>query len=126
MAFQIADDVLDLTGEETQTGKDAGNDLVNHRLTLPVLRALQSASSTERDELRDLLNRNDVCKPGTQITGYRHPVSDHPAMQRGIGSAKQTSRHFVASCVRRLTRLPDSEDRRLLESIAHFSVRRQK
>ncbi|MCH2200812.1 MAG: polyprenyl synthetase family protein [Fuerstiella sp.] len=125
MAFQIADDVLDLTGEETQTGKDSGNDLVNQRLTLPVLRALQTATSTERDELRDLLNRNGVCKPGTQFTGHRNSASGHPAMQRGISSAKKTARHLVSSCIRRLAQLPDSENRRLLESIVHFSVRRQ-
>ena len=44
LAFQIADDVLDVTGDATSTGKDGQNDLDNGRTTLPLLRALQLAS----------------------------------------------------------------------------------
>ena len=60
MAFQIADDVLDLTGKESQTGKDSGNDVANRRLTLPLLRTLRLASGAEYDEIQRLLNGDHV------------------------------------------------------------------
>src|SRR5690606_26129312 len=36
IAFQIADDLLDLAGEESDTGKSMGRDLAKLKLTLPV------------------------------------------------------------------------------------------
>lgn len=52
MAFQIVDDILDLTASEAQLGKPVGHDLVEGVYTLPVLHAL----GTDRgDELRSLL-----------------------------------------------------------------------
>lgn len=45
MAFQIVDDVLDLTATAAQLGKPAGHDLVEGVYTLPVLRALAAPGS---------------------------------------------------------------------------------
>jgi heptaprenyl diphosphate synthase len=56
MAFQIVDDVLDLTATEEQLGKPAGHDLVEGVYTLPVIRTL-AADGPAAAELRDLLGR---------------------------------------------------------------------
>jgi len=53
MAFQIADDLLDYTGDPAITGKPRGSDLKDGRATLPLLLALQNASSTDRKYLLD-------------------------------------------------------------------------
>jgi heptaprenyl diphosphate synthase len=52
-AYQIADDLLDLTATAATTGKPAGNDVRQGVFTLPVLDAM---SGSEGDELRDLLS----------------------------------------------------------------------
>ncbi len=46
IAFQIADDVLDIWGEERLTGKSLGTDLEKQKLTLPVIRLLETADPT--------------------------------------------------------------------------------
>ncbi len=51
MAFQIVDDILDVTATDQQLGKPAGNDLVEGIYTLPVLRALQSDVGPQLTEL---------------------------------------------------------------------------
>ncbi|HEX9260210.1 MAG TPA: polyprenyl synthetase family protein [Acidimicrobiales bacterium] len=54
MAFQIADDVLDLTATEEQLGKPSGHDLVEGVYTLPVILTLAKGGAPA-EELRDLL-----------------------------------------------------------------------
>ena len=67
IAYQIVDDVLDLTGSEEQTGKPHGNDLTNGNYTLPVIYALE-----ESPQLAELL-RDDA----TVDTLIRHVRSTH-------------------------------------------------
>jgi len=70
MAFQIVDDILDVTATDEELGKPAGNDLVQGVYTLPVIRTLAAGgrdadrlgqllgrplSESERDEARDLV-----------------------------------------------------------------------
>ena len=50
-AFQIYDDVLDLAGSDSETGKTLGTDLLNQKLTLPAIHFLQTAPPAERDAL---------------------------------------------------------------------------
>ena len=56
MAFQVYDDVLDLTATEADLGKPTGHDLVEGIYTLPVIRTLADGGGAA-DELRDLLGR---------------------------------------------------------------------
>ena len=56
MAFQIVDDILDVTATDEQLGKPAGHDLVEGVYTLPVIRTLAD-TGTGRDRLHALLGQ---------------------------------------------------------------------
>ena len=58
MAFQITDDLLDITGDEERIGKPAGNDIRQGVVTLPVIRALEA--SPDCDELRAIVTCRDM------------------------------------------------------------------
>jgi len=72
MVFQIVDDILDVVATDEELGKPAGNDLVEGVYTLPVIRALASAASSEAlckllgtplephevDQARDIIRSN--------------------------------------------------------------------
>lgn len=111
MAFQIADDVLDLNGPGEVTGKDAGNDLQNNRQTLPIIRAIQSLTECEHSRLRQLLAGDSP----ENLAGNR-------AIQEGIGSALETADVLVSRAMADLAHFPSCPDRRLLEAIASFAV----
>ncbi len=53
MAFQIVDDLLDYTADQRATGKPAGLDLREHKVTLPLIAALPEFSSTERERVEE-------------------------------------------------------------------------
>ena len=52
LAFQIADDLLDLVGREETAGKTLGTDLDQQKLTLPLIHALANLPTEEADQLR--------------------------------------------------------------------------
>jgi octaprenyl-diphosphate synthase len=54
-AYQVYDDCLDLFGSETQAGKSLGTDLAGGKLTLPVIVALERATSSDRAALQALV-----------------------------------------------------------------------
>ena len=57
MAFQLTDDLLDLTSDTEKLGKPAGNDILQGIATLPTIRAL--SVSPDKDELMNIVtNRN--------------------------------------------------------------------
>lgn len=116
LAFQIADDVLDLTESGQQTGKDAANDLENHRPTLPILRALRLASPNDRQTLLELL-RSDA-------SDAQHHLQHSPLLAAGIDSARQTALRFARNAARCLSVFPLSPERQLLELLAAYSVER--
>ncbi len=57
VAFQIRDDVLDLTGRESAVGKSVGKDLEKGKLTLPLIHHLASCAEGERAQALELLAR---------------------------------------------------------------------
>jgi octaprenyl-diphosphate synthase len=55
MAFQIVDDLLDYTEDESVTGKPSGADLREHKVTLPLIYALERVSPAERRLIQQLM-----------------------------------------------------------------------
>jgi octaprenyl-diphosphate synthase len=55
MAFQIVDDLLDYTEDESVTGKPSGSDLREHKVTLPLIAALPRMDDAERRGVSRLL-----------------------------------------------------------------------
>jgi octaprenyl-diphosphate synthase len=52
IAFQMKDDMLDLTGDERSLGKPAANDLVERKTTIPLIAALASGNGSFRAQVR--------------------------------------------------------------------------
>ena len=48
IAFQMADDLLDLDGSAAATGKNVGDDFREQKLTLPIIRAIAASDTDER------------------------------------------------------------------------------
>ncbi len=59
MAFQMIDDVLDYTLDSRATGKTAGTDIREGKLTLPVIRILQTADEADRSVMKEMIRKKD-------------------------------------------------------------------
>jgi octaprenyl-diphosphate synthase len=119
MAFQVADDLLDYTEESTVTGKPAGLDLREHKVTLPLIAALREMGATPRARVEALFANPEP--PDDQIAEVIGIVQDHG----GIAYARRRADQFTREAEEALVTLPDSPARTaLLDGIAYVVERR--
>jgi octaprenyl-diphosphate synthase len=115
IAFQIADDVLDLGGDAGVAGKTLGTDVEQQKLTLPLIRALAELPTGEAERFRDSFRRGAV-------SDLTEAVSSTAAVE----SAEADARRLAASARRALGGLPASPYRAALEQIADWAVKRER
>jgi octaprenyl-diphosphate synthase len=118
IAFQIADDLLDLTGNEAKAGKTLGTDLAQGKLTLPLIHALNTLPPATADTFRRLLASEDA--------GKRAKVAEVLIDHGSIGYARRVAEENARTARAALECLPKSECRSVLEHLTDWSVRREK
>lgn len=111
MAFQIIDDILDLTSTPKKLGKPVGSDLRQGNLTLPVLFALQNSRDALR--LRNLIGRE-------MTTAEVEEAVKIVKSSGGIEYARTMADRYMEKCLGALRQLPHTDARTKLEGIAHF------
>lgn len=119
MAFQIQDDLLDLTGDEAVVGKSVGRDLAKGKLTLPVIHLLANAPPTDRGRALVLIEAAE--------TGDDRAASALVAMlgsSGAIDAARAHAQRFVDRAVGQLGGLTPSAATAYLRMMADAVVQR--
>jgi octaprenyl-diphosphate synthase len=116
MAFQIADDLLDLLGDEAAVGKSLGTDLLKQKTTLPLIRLLGTVSAEERAELLAILSG----------AGNHHREALRPWLERSdaIAYAREKAHLLAQQAGRRIASLPGSAAHDSLRGLTEFVVTR--
>ena len=115
-AFQIQDDVLDLTVPSEKLGKQRGSDLVENKETLITLHARQQGVDVD-----DLVDANDV--ESVSEAEIDQAVAELDAAG-SIEYAEQKAQELTANAKDHLDVLPDNEARALLCDIADYLISR--
>ena len=110
-AFQITDDLLDITGDPSLTGKETGADLMHGKFTLPVLLAIEGLDTDER---RLLIESGKAGITREQAREVANRVIACGAADRAGNLAKECAGKAIAQ----LACLPDSEFKTALKSLA--------
>jgi len=116
-AFQLIDDVLDYSGEETAIGKTLGDDLAEGKPTLPLIYTLRAGAAAEREVVRQAI-----------VAGGREDFGAVLAAVRGSGAldyARAAASREAEAAQAALAPLGESEFKRSLLELASFSVARQ-
>jgi len=119
MAFQIADDILDYTEDESVTGKPGGLDLREHKVTLPLIAALPKMSGAARTRVDQLFaTENPEAVVVDDVIGI-------VAETGGIDYARARGEQFANEAEEALRVLPESPVRAALtDAIAYVMDRR--
>jgi heptaprenyl diphosphate synthase len=118
VAFQLADDILDVASESEQSGKTPGTDLREGVRTLPMLYALRSAGRGDA-RLVELLNMPDLSDPVLHAEALGL-LRAHPAMEM----AKADTRRWAEAARTEILGLPDVPARAAFEALCEFVVER--
>lgn len=118
LAFQIVDDVLDLTASEAVLGKPVASDLREGKVTMAVIHALERCSPVERTLVETVLKeRAFISVSHEQIL---HMLKRYGSIQYAYDeAAKHAEAARKAICT-----FPDSEIKRALLMIPEFVVER--
>jgi octaprenyl-diphosphate synthase len=120
MAFQLVDDVLDLTASEDVLGKPVASDLREGKVTMAVIHALERCSPEERGQIEKILRDR-------AFNGVTH--ADILGILQRYGSldaATTLAGKYAESARRAIFTFPDSEIKRALLWAPDFVVAREK
>jgi octaprenyl-diphosphate synthase len=118
LAFQIVDDVLDLTAAEDVLGKPVASDLREGKATLAVIHALERGTGADREAIRTVLaDRNFARVPHARILEilHRHGSLDY---------AMDTACAYAEAARLSIHDLPDSDAKRALLWVPGFVTSR--
>ena len=120
MAFQIVDDVLDLTASESILGKPVASDLREGKVTMAVIHALERCTPKERDRIENVLQERAFNRVthGEILEILRHYGSLDAATTRAM--------RYAESARKSICTFPDSEVKRALLWAPEFVVAREK
>jgi len=120
MAFQIVDDVLDLTASEQVLGKPVASDLREGKVTMAVIHALERCTPGEREKIEAILRER-------AFNGVTHAHILEILQRHGsLDAAGSRASQYAESARKSICTFPDSEVKRALLWAPEFVVAREK
>ncbi len=116
VAFQVVDDILDLEGDEAETGKTLRTDLLHGKMTLPLIRYGRNLGSSERTAFHKSLTN-----PNGQVPEIIKKVLESGVM----AECRADVASLLAEAERALESLPDHPSRKLLLDISRRLIDRK-
>ncbi len=118
ISFQLIDDYLDYIGNKTSIGKNTGDDFNEQKVTLPIIHAMNYASSNEKILLTEIFEK------GNSKMGDFERVLEILDKADSLKFTKSQAVIWSEQAVVSLKKLPDSEMRDLLIDLAYEIVKR--
>ena len=115
-AFQLVDDVLDLSGDANQIGKNLGDDLAEGKPTLPLLIAMHRGNATEAATIRKAIQHGGLDELPAVLAAVKATDALHYVRELATNEAKLG--------VAAIAHLPESANKQALIDLAEFAVKR--
>lgn len=117
-AFQLADDLLDYTGDPELMGKQLGDDLAEGKPTLPLIYTLTHGNPGQRSLVAQAIRQ----RQREQLPAIIQAVTDCDALDYTFQRAESEADQALAQ----LDALPDSPFRQALQRLAELAVERDR
>ncbi len=118
VGFQIVDDILNVAGDVKEYGKEIGGDIREGKKTVLAAHLLKTASSQDRKTFTRLLGKTKITRKEVR------KAVDLYEKYGSINFAKKQAESYLENALKALNKLPGSEARTSLSSIAAFLISR--
>ncbi len=118
-AFQLADDLLDFTAEAEILGKASGADLLEGKLTLPLILLLKKEPQLKPD-------LEKIMRDGDYESFSREQLFEKLETGGLLGETREMAYAFASRAIKNLELLPKTEYRSALEEIPNYMIERNK
>ena len=118
LAFQVQDDYLDAFGDPDKFGKQVGGDILANKKTFLLIHALETASSIQQKEMKELIKQNSSGKVQKVLQLFRDCKVDDWAIQLKNQFLDQAFNHLEDIAVLSVRKEP-------LKQLALFLVQRE-
>ncbi len=119
MAFQIKDDIFDFD-KNNKTGKPAGNDIKEKKMTLPLIYALNNVSAADKRKIIKIIKSKN-----NNAEKINHVV-DFVIKNGGIEYSEQKMNDFKNKALDILNSFPENDARKSLNEFVRYTVDRNK
>ncbi len=117
VAYQIIDDVLDYMADPDVSGKAIGNDLREGKITLPLLRTLETCDETTKQLIHQVINNGATEE---QLESLVTAVKQSDAYTYCVNEANR----YIDNALEHLDALPQSECKQSLVNLCQFVLER--
>jgi len=120
MAFQIKDDLFDLLGKETDTGKNSGGDVKKNLMTLPLIFSYSHMTKSENRQLKKLMSAKKKTKK--ILTDIRGMIDE----SGGFEYSRKKLDDFSNKALDAISIYPNTPIKQSLSDLVAFNVLRVK
>ena len=113
LSFQIKDDIFDYSSG-LDVGKPLGVDILEQKITMPLLGAFRNADDSLEKEMRELV------KAIPDHPENRDRIVEFVRKYKGVEEAQKVLEEYSAKAVRAISILPDSQEKRYLVELATY------
>jgi len=117
MAFQIVDDILDFTGDETVMGKPKGSDLRQGLITLPTQIFIED---NPHHPVVEKITTSGCISESEDIKGFIQEIIDRNTIEKSYSIADE----FIERGINALEILPNTIEKQMLISLVQSQARR--
>ena len=115
-AFQLIDDILDLSGNSEEIGKNLGDDLAEGKPTLPLLYAMRNGSEAQKSIIRTAIEEGGI-EHLPQVIAAVHSTG-------ALDHVRRLAESESAKCREVIAHFPESAFKQALIELADFAVKR--
>lgn len=125
-AFQIQDDILNLTGDYQKYGKEIAGDLWEGKRTLMLIHLLKQCNAREWTRLHRFLGRSREERSAEEVRWVYQMLLRYKSIEYARRNARQLAGAALLEALASFRGLPDSEDKRFVLEMILYVVERDR